>query len=330
MLNSGIEALAMDLLPAGKRKGGYWTVGSVAGEPGGSLFIHLSGPRRGKWTDAATGEFGDGLDLLAACHYRGDRKAAYAAALVRLGLDTSGTGVPRPAPRETPPAKDPAPSNRSAAIHMWLSARETLRDTPVAAYLAARGIDLAELTRQPRCLRFHPALWNRESGRSWPAMVAAISDAAGVHVATHRTWLQQNRAGRWIKARLEDPKMVLGTYGGGTIRLWRGASRKPLADAPEGDAVIIAEGIEDGLSCALCCPELRVLAAVSLANMARVVLPPAVRTVILAADNDGDNEAATAQLQRAADHFILDRRVVKIARSPVGKDFNDLLTAAAT
>ena len=46
--------------------GNYWQAGSVAGERGQSLYVHLAGGRRGKWTDAATGEKGDLLDLIRA------------------------------------------------------------------------------------------------------------------------------------------------------------------------------------------------------------------------------------------------------------------------
>lgn len=330
MLNADIEALARELLPAGKRKGGYWTCGGVSGEAGGSLFIHLTGLRRGRWQDAATGEFGDGLDLLAACNHRGDRQRAYADALHRLGLDAAGADQPRPAVRQAPPASpDPAPSHRAAALRIWLAARASLRDTPAAAYLAARGIDLAELGRQPRSLRFHPDLWNRESNRSWPGLVAVVTNAAGETTAIHRTWLQQDRAGRWIKARLENPKMSLGSLAGGTIRLWRGASGKPLAQAPDGEPVVLAEGIEDALSCALLCPELRVLSTVSLANMAGVELPPAVGTVTIAADDDGHNLGAARSLQRAINHFVAGGHVVRLARSPVGKDFNDFVSKFA-
>ncbi len=217
-----------------------------------------------------------------------------------------------------------AEARKSAARRMFLRAEATIAGTPVAAYLAARGIDLGELGRQPRSLRYHAALLNRESDRTWPAMVAAVVNAAGEIVAVHRTWLQRDCAGRWIKAPLRNAKMSLGSIAGGSIRLWRGASRRPLANAPDGETVVITEGIEDGLSVALLCPELRILSAVSIANMARIVLPAAVQTVILAADNDGDNLAAASALQRAVDCHAAAGRAVRVANSPVGKDFNDL------
>ena len=122
-----------------------------------------------------------------------------------------------------------------------------------------------------------------------------------------------------------NPKMSLGSVAGGCIRLWRGASRKPLAQAPEGEVVAIAEGIETALSVVIACPELRVLAAVSLANMGNLPLPPTVREVIICADNDVANEAAARALERAADRYAEQGRNVRIARPPVGKDFNDTL-----
>src|ERR1700686_5297184 len=64
------EAVCRHYLSNGHREGRYWLVGNVANTPGRSLFVRLSGPdsgkgAAGKWTDAATGEHGDLLDLIA-------------------------------------------------------------------------------------------------------------------------------------------------------------------------------------------------------------------------------------------------------------------------
>jgi hypothetical protein len=330
LLAGQVGPLAAELLPNGRRDGQEWRVGSLAGERGQSLAVHLSGARAGVWSDFSSGERGDALDLVAAVLYRDDKALAMAWARSWLGL---GDGAAPAAQRRAPPAapaaeRDPeAEARRGAARRLFLSAVPSLASTPVAHYLAGRGIDLAELARQSRALRFHPALQNRESGRAWPALVAAVTNAAGEMIAVHRTWLAQDDAGQWRKAPLRDPKMSLGSVSGGTIRLWRGASGKPLAQAPDGDETLIAEGIETALSCAIACPELRVLAAVSLGNLVKVVLPPAVRSVIIAADNDTDNPQAAEAVQRAVDRFIAEGRSVRIARSPIGKDFNDCLVA---
>ena len=64
------EAVCRHYLPNGRRRGRYWVVGDVANTAGRSLFVRLTGPdsgkgAAGKWTDAATGEHGDLLDLIA-------------------------------------------------------------------------------------------------------------------------------------------------------------------------------------------------------------------------------------------------------------------------
>jgi hypothetical protein len=334
MLAARIAALAPELLPHGKRDGQEWRCGSLAGEAGQSLAVHLSGARAGVWSDFASGEAGDALDLVAAIRFNRDRRAAMAWARTWLALPSGGRqdGAPEPpraAPVSTPAAiSDDAEKRRRAAQALFLSARPSLAGTPAGFYLAARGIDLAELQRQPRSLRFHPSLWSSEAGRNFPGMLGAITNAAGQHTATHRTWLARDAGGVWRKAPLRHPKKSLGGIVGGTIRIWRGASGKALAEAPEGETVVIAEGIETALSIAVACPALRVLSAVSLGNMARVALPPAIRSVIIAADNDpADNQAAARGLAAAIAHFAEGGRLVRVARSPVGKDFNDALAA---
>ena len=313
--------LCASLLPAGKPRGGYWKAGSVANEPGGSLFVHLSGPRAGRWQDAATGEYGDALDLVAACVCRGDKRAAYAWSCAWLGH------AALPATR-APAARSPVivdlddERRRYAARRLFLAAEASLADTPAAHYLAHRGIALAELGRQPRALRFHPRLLHRPSARTLPALLGAICDGDGAHVATHRTWLEQDERGAWIKARVADPKMSLGSVAGGSIRLWRGAAGKPLREAAPDEAVVIGEGIETCLEAALACPELRVLAAVSLGNMGSIALPAQVRRVILLCDND-TAPAAQRAFQRAVERHLDAGREVRIARAAFGNDLND-------
>src|SRR5579875_3207576 len=64
------EAVCRHYLSNGRRQGRYWIVGDVQNTPGRSLYVRLhgvdAGPgAAGKWTDAATGEHGDLLDLIA-------------------------------------------------------------------------------------------------------------------------------------------------------------------------------------------------------------------------------------------------------------------------
>jgi hypothetical protein len=332
MLGARMATLAPELLPGGRREGAEWVAGDLTGGPGRSLSVRITGAKAGVWQDFATGEGGDALALVAAVHYRGDMGQAMRWARAWLGL---GHDMPRTTPaerraaderREAEAARE-AEGRRRAAVALFLEARERIAGTPAGEYLAARGIDLAGLGRQPRCLRFHPAAWCAEAGQKLPALLAAINSDSGEHVATHRTWLARGPSGSWGKAPLRDAKKSLGSYAGGCIRLWRGSTGRSLRDAQPGEAVAIAEGIETALSVAVACPELRVLAAVSLANMARLILPAAIGTVILCADDDGENLAAAELVTRAAERFAREGRGVRIARPPQGhKDMNDVLT----
>ena len=71
------EAVCRHYLSNGKRAGRYWVVGDVNNSPGRSLFVRLQESAKGsagKWTDAATGEHGDLLDIIRQCrglrHFR--------------------------------------------------------------------------------------------------------------------------------------------------------------------------------------------------------------------------------------------------------------------
>ncbi len=322
MLAERMPSLVADLCPAARREGHLARIGSPDGEPGQSCAIHVGGARAGRWHDFASGQGGDALDLIAAVRRVDLREAmAWAHSWLGTGADLPLSREPA-APRPAPPAED-AEARRRSALKIWLAARASLAGTPAEAYLARRGIDLAELARAPRALRFHPGLWCREAGAHLPALVAAVI-RGGDLCAIHRTYLAETQPGKWTKARLASPKRSLGSLAGGVIPLQRGASGRPLRAAPDGDAAVIGEGLETCLSIAIACPEFRVLCAVSLGNLCAADLPAAITRIILAADNDVA-PGAQKLLHRAAQNFIEQGREVRIARSPVGKDFNDCL-----
>jgi DNA primase len=64
------------------------------------------------------------------------------------------------------------------------------------------------------------------------------------------------------------------------------------------------------------------MATLSTSGLCSVILPPEVKTVIVAADGDEGGEEAA---QAAARRFIAEGRKVKIARPPQGLDFNNVL-----
>jgi hypothetical protein len=157
-------------------------------------------------------------------------------------------------------------------------------------------------------------------------MVSQIIGPSGF-MAIHRTWLEVTAPGQAQKAPLDNPKKTLGTYRGGHIPIARGESNKAIAQAPAGETVDITEGIEDALSVAQAIPECRVVAAVSLSNLAALALPSQLKSVRIWRQND-THPAAISAFERALTAQIKADRDVIIPQMPKGvKDVNDWLRA---
>lgn len=336
MLAGQIEGLCRELLPGGRRSGAEWVCGSLLGEAGTQLAVHLQGIKAGVWKDFRADVAGDALDLVAQIRFRGDKRLALQWSRRWLGLDVGDpaaiAAVRRDAAARQEAAQDEGEreieATRRLAHRRWLEAQDGVLGTPVELYLAGRGIDLAGFARVPRAIRFHPGLFCQERQARLPAMVTAIA-CGGKFVAVHRTWLEQAGPGDWRKARLECPKKVMGRFAGGYISLWRGASGRPLGEAVAGEHVAITEGIEDGLSVAMARPERRVLAVVSLSNLSAVVLPPAITGVRIWRQND-TKRAAIDAFDRALSSLLARGLEVFVVDVPVsGKDVNDLLRGDA-
>lgn len=62
-LNEQARTIAAMLLPGGREHNREWSAGSIAGEQGNSLKVCISGAKVGVWSDFATGDSGDLLDL---------------------------------------------------------------------------------------------------------------------------------------------------------------------------------------------------------------------------------------------------------------------------
>ena len=339
MLAARAPELARELLPGGRRDGHEWRAGSLAGESGQSLGVRLTGPRAGVWADFASGETGDALDLVAATLFAGDKRDALTWSRRWLGIDSADPRALQQRRQELQVHAERADVEAEAerarkqrhAKAMWLSAEPAIAGTPVDWYLRERAIPLSCMPRLPRALRFDPRCWNAEVRAELPAMLAAITNRAGDHVATHRTWLARRAdSNTWGKAPLRKAKMVLGPMAGGLIPLSRGGSGTALKAAGGGETIAITEGVEDGLTVALECPEWRVVAAVSLGNMAALQLPETLLDVVLVFDRDGENEQARTARDRAVRRYQREDRRVRIVQPPEGhKDMNAWAMAIA-
>ena len=202
------------------------------------------------------------------------------------------------------PTPDPGAEGKTAfAIRIWAGAKPAA-GTPVENYLKSRGLTI----EPPATLRYHPGLKHGPTSLFLPAMVAAVTRwPSRAVVAVHRTFLVAD--GR-KKAPVSHNKMMLGPCTGGAVRL-----------AEHGDELVLAEGIETALS-VLQATGKPAWACLSTSGLKAVILPPEVKTVIIAADGD---EAGEKAAQEAARRLYLQGRELRIARPPAGMDFNDLL-----
>lgn len=231
-----VEALAADLLPGGHREGNEWRAGSLAGEAGHSLGVHLTGGKAGLWSDFATGEAGDALDLVRVVLRVGTREArvwarrwlGFANGKAELLLPTA------PTPRPTASEPDPDRWRRP-----WYSAR-AIGGTVAEAYLTVRRLRFDD--PKGRVLRFARRRARRspegEAIEHHPALLALLSDIlTGEPCGLINIFLQSDGRDR---LRDRKGKTVTGRASGAAVML--SAFDEPTA------GLVLCEGVETGLA----------------------------------------------------------------------------------
>lgn len=199
------------------------------------------------------------------------------------------------------PASDDRNVNRARSI--WQAALPAA-GTVAEAYLRWRGIN----PPYPPSLRFLALPWGNLP--PVPCLVCAVQDVSGEVTGIQRIWLAPDGHS---KAAVDKPKLSLGRVKGGAIR---------LGEPDDRGCLTVCEGPEDGLS-------LRVMlggpvwVAAGASFLPGMQFPPAVRAVIVAADNDSAGRKAADKAARA---FALRGLEARIIRPLDGcKDFNDEL-----
>lgn len=308
-LSANAESVCRHYLPAGRREGSYWMVGDLQNSPGRSLFVRLTGPASGpgaagKFTDGATGEFGDLLDIIRA--RTGIERFPDLLAEARTHL-----GRPQPVAPEQPAAKErKAEGGRPAAAARLFASAVPVAGTLAEIYLRSRGITRPVANT---VLRYHPKCWHRDEGRTTstaqPALIAAVTDGAGAMQGVHRTWLAADGRG---KAAVEIQRRAMGHLLGNAVRL-----------AAQQDILAIGEGIETMLSLAEGVPGLPVWAALSSGHLGAVLLPDGLQRLYIAIDRDPAGQRAAERLGARATEAGIGYHVLE----PRLGDFNDDLRA---
>ncbi|MCB4767720.1 toprim domain-containing protein [Ancylobacter sp. Lp-2] len=270
------EAVCRHYLSNGRREGRYWLVGDIRNTPGRSLFVRLQASAKGpagKWTDAATGEHGDLLDVI-----RGSRGLTDFADVANEARTFLNLRHPEPEPSTLRRRVVPAPAGHVEAARRLFAMSQPLAGTLAETYLRRRGITLLHGTGN---LRFHPRCYYKPGdgpSETWPAMIAAVTDLTGRITGIHRTWLAPDGSD---KAPVDAPRKAMGDLLGSTVRI----------GVP--DSVMAAgEGIETMLSLRQVLPNMAMAPALSAAHLAAILFPPALRRLYIVRDNDPAGDAA--------------------------------------
>src|SRR5271168_4050662 len=298
------EAVCRHYLSNGHREGRYWLVGDVANTPGRSLFVRLRGPdsgkgAAGKWTDAATGEHGDLLDLIAM-----NRGLNH----LRDVLDEARSflSLPRSEPAPDRFGREPTPPGSPESARRLFAMAQPIMGTAADAYLRTRGITALHGSG---ALRFHPRCYYRADAdaptETWPALIAAVTDLGGRITGAHRTWLDPSGQD---KAPIDTPRRAMGHLLGNGVRFGVVA-----------DVMAAGEGIETMLSLRSIMPTLPMLAALSANHLAALLLPAALRRLSVARVDDPAGDAALATLTLRAQAAGIDA----LQLSPTLGDFNE-------
>lgn len=297
------EAVCRQYLSSGRREGRYWLVGDVRNTPGRSMYVRLKdspkGPA-GKWTDAATGEHGDLLDVIRESCGLVDFKDVADEARAFLSMPP-----PEPEPH-TSRQQAPAPRGSQEAARRLIRMSQPIIGTIVQAYLRERAIkDL----RGTGSLHFHPRCYYRPNEYSptetWPAMIAAVTDLNGRITGAHRTWLDPRRRD---KAPLDTPRRAMGVLLGNAVRFGIG-----------GDVMAAGEGIETVLSIREILPDMPMMAALSAAHLAAILFPHTLRRLYILRDDDPAGDGARDTLVERAIAVGIEAIVI----SPRLGDFNE-------
>lgn len=293
-LSAHAEAVCAYYLSNGRKNGRYWIVGNIQNAPGQSMWVRLTGPSygpgaAGKWSDEATGEHGDLIDLIAINRNLADNRAIRDEVMTFLA-------EPRNLAR---PNLSPAPRNSSEAARRLFKGSKPITGTLAQVYLRdARGIT-APLDFP--ALRYHPGCYYRGHDHAdlqrLPALIAAATSLDGDITGLLRIYLAEDGLG---KAPLSEPKSMMGFIRGNGVRL--GVAR---------EVMIAGEGLETMLSLKSLLPRMPMVAALSAGHLGALILPRGLSRLYIAVEANRAGRAASERLTLTAIKHGAEVRLLK-------------------
>ncbi len=216
------------------------------------------------------------------------------------------------APSPTRAQSSPAPRGSSESARRLFAMSKPIAGTLADLYLRRRGID--PMVADVRALRFHPSCYYRNDDtatkRTFPALIAAVTDSEGAITGVHRTWLDPDHLGE--KALVGSPRRAMGDLLNSGVRFGT-----PPHDAPP--VIAAGEGLETMMSLRMAMPELPMIAGLSANHLAAVLLPPSLERLYIAVDADNAGRHGMERLSRRARQAGIE----VLTLVPKRGDFND-------
>lgn len=285
-LNNNAEQIAVEFLGKPKLKGSnYLKFGSNKG----SLVVTTKGTKQGFWNDFS--ERG-GTNMLSFIQKYGNmtkqQALQYGAKYLGLGMENHTVAASidtlskiqvksKEKMNQQFKAEKTEQKNKITFAKKLATQSQSAVGTLVEKYLKVhRGIDMQKI---PDDIRYHPGVYSKLNGNTYPAMLVIARDENGKIKAVQATYLDPNTANKIEPSSVEVQKQTFGVMKGASVSI------KGVRD----ETTLIAEGIETGLSLAKALPKANVKITLSQSNFLNIDTRSLPEKVFFCLDNDGKN-----------------------------------------
>lgn len=194
---------------------------------------------------------------------------------------------------------------------------QPISGTIVEKYLKEqRAISMKEY---PDDIRFHPGIYSKLNGKTYPAMLVIARDKMGKIQAVQATYLDPNTATKVDKSNVKIQKQTFGVMKGATVTI----------KGEKGVSTLIAEGAETGLSVAQAVSNATIKITLSKSNFVNIDVKSLTEKVVFCVDNDGKDLKSDKVIASAVKRLEENNKQVSImmptALSHTKQDYNDVL-----
>lgn len=321
-VNREAEKIATDILGNPKLKGSHFI---KFGSNQGSLSVTTKGEKQGWWNDF--GGEGGGKNMLSFIQKQLglNRQEAIQYAAKWLGIYPSSHNefnenkIIKPNQDHQKQDKQLKQEQKAKIEFARKIAEQSqpISGTIVEKYLKEqRAISMKEY---PEDIMFHPGIYSKLNGKTYPAMLVLARDKTGKIQAAQATYLDPNTATKVDKSDVKIQKQTFGVMKGAVVTI----------KGHKGAPTLVAEGTETGLSLAQAISNATVKITLSKSNFVNIEAKSLSEKVVFCLDNDGKDIKSDKVITSAVKRLVESNKQVSImvptAVNNVKQDYNDVL-----